>query len=195
MSGNDEKNASECDSPKLESTPDHHLAGTLRRDFEQLRTEMDELSGVLEERNEAWINDISGGRVADLRKDKALAIQSLSDSNPSIRIVAIQVTREYWGIGKVLESKYKEMSLAESETDVRAEALLALASCYSATKNKDIGGLFAKIAQDEALPDDLRRCAFTSLVDLHGFRDFQVQFSAASLLELPVNHALVIFYL
>jgi hypothetical protein len=110
----------------------------------------------------------AGSLLPQMFQSRKSAERLLGHPEPSVRIVALEVLDEQWKPDAHLAKACEQMAFGDADLQVRAVALLVLASCFEYTDDRRIGRMLGTIVRDERQPTELRLAAYHALFTLRG---------------------------
>jgi hypothetical protein len=143
----------------------------LREAFTELRKEYQEIGRSLEPYIERRLRALAGSRLDEMLASAEETVKDLTNPNPGIREVAVQLAYRHWGL-TTLASVYEQMARSDPSQEVKETAIRAVGTCYARTKNPRIGRLLAEIVRDPELILGIRLTAFVSLLRVHRNLDY-----------------------
>jgi hypothetical protein len=133
----------------------------LRKDFEQIVASYDTAT-------DEWRKRMAGPHLHQLLTNQEETLTFLRHPDPSLRQVALHLAVHHWGLGAIVATHCEKMAVTDPDSDVRAMAISALASCYKNSQDPRVGNFLATLIRDEGTATETRKLAYASLITIHG---------------------------
>jgi len=131
--------------------------------------------------------ELAGPLLDEMLANQQAAERSLEDSDPRVRVAALNVLEERWkpAIGSDCLRRVFAMATGDADEQVRSIAASCLAACHAATDDVPVGRLLAQMVLDESAKVSSRALAYSSLHTLRGLAPPEVTQLARKLGERP----------
>ncbi len=138
---------------------------TARRWLELLRSHLGviDLRRRRDQADSARFRAYAGGDADAIQSERAVAASFLSDPRPARRCAALMALRRNSDVTEQVTLKIFTMATADSDIDVREEAVRAIVAMSRSTRRSDVKQLLAKIVQNESECGRLRARAYQGL--------------------------------
>ena len=93
----------------------------------------------------------------------------ISDTNPIVREVALQLIAFHWGPELSKTSAYLDILRSDPDLQVRIAAVLCLFGLHQGSGNREVSVVLANVVKDTSNPIKLREASYISLCEIQRF--------------------------
>lgn len=174
------------ENPKSEmsSTEIDHLIERL----EELQSDFHEMVEVADEWGDAKLRQLAGSEFETMLQSESNTVKYFDHPNADFRKASIAIASLHWQLnGSSIAIEYERLAKTDKNSDVRDEAVRALGTFFSRTKNLRIARFFAALVRDDTLEPERRFTAFASLLRVHGNLDYGAAGGKSPLVPQTLN--------